>query len=206
MRSSFKAVFISCIAVLAFGCAEKGPILLSVAYQPPQGQTPPSPAVIAVSPFVDSRGMAPSALGERTIPDGQINDLVVQGTVSDIVTTALKKALAARGITVQDAAWDLQEQSIPSVSAPLLIGGDITALRLDTTAAGFTTKLHATIRMKIVVGDAAEKKIIRTINVSSGIEQEMLYSREKLGQALSEALTTAINQIFTDEELGKRLR
>jgi len=42
--------------------------------------------------------------------------------------------------------------------------------------------------------------------VSSKLDEDVLYSREKLEQMLSEALSSALDQIFKDEELKKRLQ
>jgi hypothetical protein len=44
------------------------------------------------------------------------------------------------------------------------------------------------------------------VEVSSRLEQDVLYSREELEAALSEALSSAIDQIFKDDELKKRLQ
>jgi hypothetical protein len=42
--------------------------------------------------------------------------------------------------------------------------------------------------------------------VNSKLDQDVLYSRERLEMILSEALTSAIDQVFKDEELKKRLQ
>lgn len=196
-------------AVFLAGCAEKGPILLSIDYQPPAATTTAaaSAPVAGVSPFIDARGMEPSVLGERTILNGQKDPLVVQGTVADLVTAVVKKALVARGIAVKSApAWDLSADGIKAEGAGLLLGGEIKTLRLESTAVSLKTRLKASVQLKIVAGDATEKKIIRMIDVNSVVEQDILYSREKLEQTLTEALSSAVDQMFKDEELKKRLQ
>ena len=62
----------------------------------------------------------------------------------------------------------------------------------------------ASVQLKIVAGDTGEKKVIRAIDVSSKLDQDVLYSRELLENMLSEALSSAIDQIFNDAELKKR--
>jgi hypothetical protein len=190
------------------GCAEKGPILLTVGYQAPSGMArTASPIVVGVSPFRDVRGVQPSVLGKRTIPSGMQNDLVVQGTVAELATRGLKEALVRRGIAVKDIAdWDLTAEGIPTDNATLVLGGEIKAFWLESTASTFDTHLKVSVQLKVVAGDTGEKKIIRTINVNSKLDQDVLYSRERLESMVSEALSSAIDQIFADEELKKRFQ
>jgi hypothetical protein len=194
--------------LLSYGCAEKGPILLSVGYQAPEEKpAAASKLTVGVSPFKDGRGKGASVLGRRTIPSGQENDLVVQGTVADLATAGIKRALVARGFEVKDApGWDLTADGMKAVGVALLIGGEIRTLWLESTATPFKTHLQASVQFRVVAGDVPEKKIVRAVEVSSRLDQDALYSREKLEEVLSEALSSAIDQIFTDEELQKRLQ
>jgi uncharacterized lipoprotein YajG len=190
------------------GCAEKGPILLAVGYQEPaETAKAASKLTVAVSPFKDVRGKAPSVLGKKTIPSGRENDLVVQGTVAEIATSGLKKALVSRGIAVKDVTpWDLSAEGMKADGAALLLGGEIKTLWLESTAVALKTHLQASVQIKVVAGDPSEKKIVRSVEVSSRLEQDVLYSREKLEDALTEALSSAIDQIFKDDDLKKRLQ
>jgi len=196
--------------VFATGCAEKGPVLLNIAYQAPAEKTVmASKIVVGVSPFRDGRNEPASVLGKRTIPNGMQSDLVVQGTVAEVATIGLKEALTRRGIAVKDiAGWDLTAEGIQAEGAALELGGEIMVLWLESTAAAsaFNTHLMASVQLKVVAGDTGEKKVIRTIDVSSKLDQDVLYSHELLENMLSEALSSAIDQIFNDEELKKRLQ
>jgi len=195
------------LAGLLAACAEKGPILLNVSYQEPEVKPTASKATVVVSPLIDKRGKPASILGLRTIPDDLQNDLVVQDTVAAMATEQLKKAFQARGIAVKDAGeWNLTAEGLKTQGTGLLIGGEITTLWIDSKAATFKTNMKSTVKLKIVAADRSEKKIIRTIDVSSSLEEDVLYSREKLEQTLSNALSAAIDQIFKDEELKKRLQ
>jgi len=198
------------LSMVVSGCAEKGPILLNVVYQAPAEKAGAASAiVVGVSPFRDVREAQPSVLGRRTIPSGMQSDLVVKGTVAEIATISLKEALTRRGIAVKDvAAWDLTAEGMPAEGAALLLGGEIKVFWLESLAAAsaFNTHLKASVQLKVVAGDTGEKKVIRTIDVSSKLDQDMLYSRERLENMLSEALSSAIDQIFNDEELKKRLQ
>jgi uncharacterized lipoprotein YajG len=199
-------------AVLSMGllaaCAEKGPIQLTISYQTPADKTASaSKTVVAVSPLKDGRGKPASVLGMRTIPNGQQNDLVVPGAVAEMVTANLKQAFRSRGIVVKDAPdWSLIADDMKFGGADILIGGEITTLWIESKASPFKTNLQSSVKLKIVAGDIREKKIIRTIDVNSTLEQDVLYSRDKMEQTLSEALSAAIDQIFSDEELKKRLQ
>ena len=209
MRFFRRSVLSALIALLLLsGCAEKGPILLAVGYQAPEEKTATaSNLTVGVSPLKDGRGKGASVLGKRTIPSGQVNDLVIQGMVADLATVGLKRALASRGFVVLDApGWDLTADGMKTVGAALLFGGEIRTLWLESTASPFKTHLQASVQLRVVAGDVPEKKIVRTIEVSSKLEQDVLYSREKLEEMLSEALTSAIDQIFSDEELRKRIQ
>jgi uncharacterized lipoprotein YajG len=194
--------------VFIAGCAEQGPILLDIGYPAHEERPAATSKVVAgVSPFRDDRGKPESTLGRRTIPSGLQNDLVVQGTVSGLVAASLKDALKARGITVKDVpGWDRTAEGMKSEGIGLLFGGVIKTLWLESTATTLKTHLIASVQLKIVAGDPADRKIIKTINVDSTVEQDVLYSTSKLEEALSEALAGAIDQIFNDEDLNKELR
>jgi len=198
-------VFILSIFISA--CAEKGPVLLTIEYQAPAEKAGIATTVsVGVSPFRDDRGEPASVLGKRTIPSGMQNDFVVRGTVADTATAIMKKAFAARGIAVKDiAGWDLTAEGMNAAGADLLIGGEIKTLWLESKPSSMQTSLKASVQIRITIGDRLEKKIMRTVNVNSKIDQEILYSQERLEAVLSEALSSAMDQIFQDDELKKRL-
>jgi uncharacterized lipoprotein YajG len=195
------------LSVFVSACAERGPVLLAIEYQEPAEKAGIATAVsVGVSPFRDDRGEPASVLGKRTIPSGMQSDFVVRGTVANTATAMMKKAFAARGIAVKDiAGWDLTAEGMNAAGADLLLGGEIKKLWLESKPSSVQTQLKASVQIKIIIGDRLEKKIIRTINVNSKIDQEILYSQERLEAALSEALSSAVDQIFQDEELKKRL-
>lgn len=194
------------VLVLA-GCAEKGPILLDVGYQAPAEKAGTLSTIsVGVSPFRDGRGEPASVLGKRTIPSGMQNELVVSGTVAETATAIMKKALAARGIAVKDVVgWDLTAEGMKDGEGTLLLGGELKTLWLESKAVSMQTHLKVSVQIKITIGDRLEKKIIRTIDVNSKLEEDILYSRERLEAALSEALSSAVDQIFQDDDLKKRL-
>jgi uncharacterized lipoprotein YajG len=200
---------ISALAMIFFaGCAEKGPILLDIGYPVPEGKPAAAGKVIVgVSSFRDERGKPESVIGIRTIPSALQNDLVVQGTVSGLVAASLKDALKARGFTVKDVpAWDLTAEGMKTEGIRLLFGGVIRRLWLESTAVSLKTHVAASVQLRIVAGDPADGKIVKTLNVESSVEQDVLYSPSNLEDALSQALGGAIDQIFNDDDLKKKLQ
>jgi uncharacterized lipoprotein YajG len=135
------------------------------------------------------------------------SDYVVSGTVADIATAFLKEAFTARGIAVKDVAnWDLTAEGMGDAGADLLLGGEIKTLWLESKPSSMLTQLKASVQIKLTVGSRLEKKILRTIDVNSKLDQDILYSQERLESALAEALSSAVNQIFQDDEMKKRLQ
>jgi len=205
-----------CIVVLAgallslSACAQKGPVLLEgVKYQVPEGTvTGTANVVVGVSPFKDERGKTTSILGKRTISDSVENDLVVQGTVADLATAALKDALKARGITVKDApAWHLSAETIKADGMNILIGGEIKTLWVDVVSQPLNVKTSAAVQLRVFAADGAEKKIFRTLVLNSKMErQDVAFSFDTTADALSEALSSALNQLLKDDEFKKKIQ
>jgi hypothetical protein len=127
--------------------------------------------------------------------------------VSEKATAALKASLKSHGIPVQKVTgWDLSEAGIPTSGTRLIIGGEIKTLWVEALSAFANTKITARVKLRILVADTEQKKIVRTLNVSSTIErQRVAYSTGVAQNTLSEALTAAVNQLFNDEEIKKLL-
>jgi uncharacterized lipoprotein YajG len=203
------AVLLLAIGSLLVGCAEKGPVLLSASYLTTDRTEvrKGTPAAIAVNTLRDERGKPVSVLGKRTIPSGQADELVVQPTVAFMATAVLKQSIAARGHVVKDVdGWDLTVEGMHVYGAPIVIGGEIKTLWMESTPSSLNTHVSASVQLRMVAGDAAEKKIIRVIDVRSKVDQDILYSRERLQAVLSEAVSSAIDQLLNDDEIKKRLQ
>lgn len=211
MKSSRAFIGIAVLLTALFaGCAHRGPILVDVSYTAPRQASEEVPKVlVGVSPFRDERGKTESVVGQRfNSLNDKVNDLVVQGTVSEKVTTALKNALGARNISVkEDPEWDLTESRIPVNEADLVISGQIKTLWVESVSSLAKTKVTAKVELRVVAADVLQKKIIRALNLNSTIErQSVAYSNSLVEGTIAEALSTAINQIFKDDELKKRLK
>ena len=206
-----------CVWVLVFAammlslsaCAEKGPLLLSgVTYQAPEGVVGgASKVVVGVSPFKDERGKITSVLGKRTVGGEVENDLVVQGTVADLVAAGLRDALKARGIGARVVpAGDLSAGDIKADGADIVIGGEIRSLWAEVISEPLNVKITAVVQLRVSAADAAEKKVFRTLVLNSKVErQEIAFSFDRVEGALSEALSGAIDQLMNDDEFKKKI-
>lgn len=192
------------------GCAEKGPILIDgITYQAPEGLTAGRGIVmVAVSSFRDLREAKPSVIGQRQIRDYISNDLVVQGTAADMVAGALTEALRARGIRSGAAAtWDLSESTINAEGADIVVGGEIKALWIEVLSQPFKVKYKSIAQLRVSVADVKEKKVLRTVNLSSSLEQEQVsYSDYTVQDLFGKTLSSAVDQLLNDEELKKKIR
>ncbi len=197
-------------AMVLSSCVSPGPILVEFQYQAPQGVAASgTKVVVGVSPFKDDRGGLSSVIGKRTVEaTNEKDDLVIQGIVSDKVTDSFKSALKARGISEKDfAAWDMTEAGIPSDGAGLLISGEIKKLWVDSASRFANTTVKTEVQIRVSVADPAQKKIIRVMNVSSATErQSMTFSTQMVQDTVAEALSSAMDQIFKDEEVKKILK
>jgi hypothetical protein len=208
MKKNLYIVVLAVALLSLSACAEKGPVLLEgVKYQVPEGATGTANVVVGVSPFKDERGKTTSILGKRTISGSVENDLVVQGTVADLATAGLKDALKARGITVKDApAWDLSAETIKADGMNILIGGEIKTLWVDVVSQPLNVKTSAAVQLRVFAADGAEKKIFRTLVLNSKVErQDVAFSLYTTADTLSEALSSALNQLLKDDEFKKKV-
>jgi hypothetical protein len=204
--------FITAVSMLVFlfGCAQKGPVLVDIGYRTPEGLVAGAPkTVVGVAPFKDERGKTMSVLGKRVIVSSEVeNDLVVQGTVADLVASRLKDALTARGITVKDApAWDMTAESIKAEGADIVIGGEIKALWVDAESRPLNVTTKADVQLRVSAADTAEKKVFRTLNLNSKLErQDISFSFTQMENVLSEALSSALDQLLNDDEFKKKIK
>ncbi len=196
-------------ALFLSACAKPGPILLQLQYQQPKevsagkGKT-----VVGISPFKDDRGDGASVVGRRTVAaTDEMDELVIQGTAADTVASSLRAALKARGIAQKDtAAWDLTDAHIPE-GTDLVISGEINKLWVNAESHFAKTTVRADVQIRVSVADTAQKKIIRVVNVASAAERESIFfSTSMTEETITEALSSALDQIFKDEELRKRFQ
>lgn len=208
-QTLFRLLLVFLSTGMLSACAVKGPVLLgNITYQPPANTVAGSPkAVVGVSPFMDLRGTPLSALGKRTIRNGIENDLVVQGTVADLVTAAVSDALKARGITVTTApAWDLNAGTAAGDGFDILVGGEIKALWIDVTTQPLNVKQQAVVQLRVSAAGMTDKAVFRTLTINSKMDrQDIAFSFSAVENLLSETLSGAIDQLLKDDEFMKKL-
>lgn len=199
------------LATMLAACAKPGPILLQdILYQAPTSTVVgPSRTIIAgIGPLADVRGREESILGKRTISDDILNDLVVQGTVGDLATKALKDALGARGVTVKDApAWNIEAGPGVQSGADLLFAGEIKDLWVDVHSRPLQVKTTASVKLRVAMANAGDGTVLRTLNLSSTLSREdIAFSFDTVQRTLSEALTSALDQLLEDAVVQERMR
>ena len=210
MKRTMLSITMVSMLVFLSGCAAKGPVLLDIGYRPPADVAAgTSKVVVGVSPFKDDRGKAASVLGRRVIAStGLENELVVQGTVADLVASRLKDALKVRGITVKDVpAWDMTAENIRADGADIVIGGEIKTLWVEALSKLLNVNTRADVQLRVSAADTAEKKVYRTLNLSSKLErQDIAFSFTQVENVLTEALSGALDQLLNDEEFKKKIK
>ncbi len=211
MKHAMFRVLLSAVTIgMLSACAEKGPVLLEgIKYQAPEALVAGVPKiVVGIAPFKDDRGKTVSVLGKRTIRNYIENDLVVQGTTADLVTAAFKDALKSRGITVKDApVWDMKAETVRGDGFDILIGGEIKTLWVEVVSQPLNVKTTAEVQLRVSAADVAEKKIFRTLVLNSKMErQDVAFSFESVAAALSEALSSALDQLLKDDEFKKKIQ
>jgi predicted small lipoprotein YifL len=194
------------------GCVtQKGPLLMGdVRYLTPEGMVAATPkVVVGVSPFKDERGKPASVLGVKKSTQSSLEtELVVQGTGADKVTAIFKDALKARGFSVKDvAAWDMTAEGIKAEGVDVLMSGEIKSLWVETVTSILSVDLKADAQLRVVAADVPDKKILSATTVNSSLERKNIaFSFEYVQQNLSEVLSAAINQVFDDEGIKKKLK
>jgi hypothetical protein len=211
LMTSFLGLSVLATIILTGCVTQKGPFLMAnIEYVAPEGLVAAKPkVVVGVSPFRDDRGKPVSVLGTKNgASSSGENDLVVQGTAAELVTAKFKDALKARGFAVKDvSAWDMTAEGIKAEGTDILISGEIRSLWVESLSGVLDSFLKADAQLKIFVGDAAEKKMLRTLTVNSKLERHnVAFSFDYVQETLSDSLSAAINQVFDDEEIKKKLK
>ena len=205
---------IKIVAILAMisltACAtQKGPLLIGAEYEVPQGLAPSGSKVVGLSPFQDARGGKLSVVGDRETDTGQFeNDLVIQGTVTDLVTTAFSNALKARKIIVKDIpAWDLKIEHMNTNGVDIVLGGTVTSLWTKVVTKPLNVTTHVDVSVHAVLVDAREKKVVRVLDMHGTYDtQDITFNSDIVGQALSTALSSTIDQLMNDPEFKKKIQ
>ena len=206
-RRPFQVCLLVVACMLVQACAAKGPILINASYRATQAAVVTAPkAVIGLSSFKDERQAAASVVGHKlTASSEKGNDLVIQGTVKDLVARSFRDALAKHGIPVKSVpAWDLTDEDIPVNEADVVLGGEIEKFWAEVVSGTLNAKYNVSVRIRVTLADAAERRITRKLILNTSMDRkDVTFSAERMGDMLSEALSSSIDQLLNNEDFKK---
>jgi len=170
-----------------------------------------SNATIAVAEFTDTRKLDDQSIIGRVVEKGGMKKLVFPKNIkaTKAISRGIKEYLRKAGYKVDDKTvqWDLNENNIPRQDNKILIGGNIDELevfcRRDFPANSYKTD----IKLTIYFADIIKGKILYKSTVESSYSREnVLFSEEILGDQASIALGDAIEKLFEDKAVAKKLK
>lgn len=170
-----------------------------------------SNASITIAEFVDIRkGDDQMVIGRVVEKDGMKTLVLPKYTKpTQAVAFGIKRYLVKAGYKILSSAgqWDLKEETIPKVDSKLIIGGSIDELEI-TCRKGFPTDSYkATMKLNLVLADAAKRKILYRSSVESNSSLEHVsFSEERLAEQINIALGDAIEKVFEDRKLAQKLK
>ena len=166
--------------------------------------------VINIAEFVDTRKDDPMIIG-RVVEKNGMKTLVLPkyAKPTQAVASGIKRYLSKAGYKTSGIAgqWDLKEETIPKVDSKLIIGGNIEELEL-TCRKGFPTDSYkASMKLNIVIADAAKRKILYRSSVESNSTLEHVsFSEARLEEQINIAMADAIEKVFEDRKLAQKLK
>ena len=200
------------------GCA--GPSLYSVNmfYDAEQAAIPAylkadkaSDAIISIAEFTDTRRMDDRLVIGRVVEKDGMKNLVFPKNIkaTKAVSKGIKEYLRKAGYKVSDkiVQWDLKEETMPKEDFKILIGGNIDELEISCRR-GFPTNTYTTnMKLTIVFADMAKGKILYKSTVESNFSKEyVLFSEESLGEQAGITLGDAIEKVFADKAVAKKIK
>jgi hypothetical protein len=101
----------------------------------------------------------------------------------------------------------MNAETIKTDGMNILIGGEIKTLWVEVVSQPLNVKTAAEVQLRVSAADVAEKKIFRTLVLNSKMErQDVAFSFESVSAALSEALSSALDQLLKDDEFKKKIQ
>jgi hypothetical protein len=196
-------------------CAPPSLYNVTIEYAPPADMGKPSEApknlTIAVANFRDLRKVEDAMIigrvsqaGKRSIP---IMPRFHMPSVT--VTRAVKDCLAKMGYTVAKGTpdWDLSADAVAPEWGDIVIGGDIHAFELTCLKERPVIKYKARVRLTAVFADAANKKILFSVNVESSPSLDHVrFTEGKMAEVIDDALTAAVSKIFENEQVVRKIK
>jgi uncharacterized lipoprotein YajG len=151
--------------------------------------------VVAINPFKDMRKDG-VRLGAWTRPRGRVDTFMASKPVDQAVTEAISGYFRSRGYRVIEYAdWDLRPESLSSISADYVVGGEIN--RLDGDAwTSVRTRVQLHVQLQIHIGKVKEEKVVaQKMEISKEIVG-VTSKPERIEAALNRELSEAIERVF----------
>ena len=176
-----------------------------IADQKVQGKT------ISVAEFTDTRKIEDRlVIGKVVEKDGMKILVLPQYTKpTQALGQGIKEYLKKAGykVTAKLEKWDSNEENFPKINSRILVGGNIEEMEI-TCRRGFPTNSYkTTIKLKIIIADLGNNRIIYKSTVESVISQEHVsFSEERLGEQASIALGDSIEKVFEEKAVALKIK
>jgi len=176
-----------------------------IADQKVQGKT------ISVAEFTDTRKIEDRLVIGKVVEKNGMKILVLPQYTkpTQAMAQGIKEYLKKAGykVTAKLEKWDSNEENLPKINSRILVGGNIEEMEI-TCRRGFPTNSYkTTIKLKIIIADLANHKIIYKSTVESVISQEHVsFSEERLGEQASIALGDSIEKVFEEKAVALKIK
>ncbi|HET6462028.1 MAG TPA: hypothetical protein VFG29_14700 [Syntrophales bacterium] len=147
-------------------------------------------------------------VGAVTI-DGDRTPIVPKNVkVPDAVTASVREYFFKSGYRVSNniPAWDLKEESINKDWGRILVGGNIDELKITCDDSYLVKTYRAKVKLTLVFANVSTKRIFDTETLeSSSSLKDVSFSQEVLEARINAVLSDALERIFTDSKLKKKI-
>ena len=180
-------------------------ISLNLKYTPSASLTAVSDNKINIgfSGIIDSRQRENKSLvGERINYSGSKDYLAPAGiSVEDAVAGMAAEYFKRKGFQWKKVEkWNLSPETIKEDWGDIVVGGEILDLWNDVTSKVMNNKHKVTAKIKIVVANTKEKRILWTDTATTSLElKEPLFHKESVEKIINEAASSCIENIFEDK-------
>ncbi|OGW48810.1 MAG: hypothetical protein A2Z50_06995 [Nitrospirae bacterium RBG_19FT_COMBO_42_15] len=158
---------------------------------------------IGFSGIIDSRQRENKFLvGERINYSGAKDFLAPAGiSVEDAVAAMISEYFKKKGFQWKKVEkWNLSPDAIKEDWGDIVVGGEILELWNDVTSKVMNNNHKVKAKLKIVVANAKEKRILWTDTATTSLEmKEPLFHEESAEKIINEAASSCIENIFEDK-------
>ncbi len=171
----------------------------------------PSPAVgtavnsnisIGITKITDKRDREEKNFAGKRIAYSGSKDFFAPAGVSveDAVTEMLGEYFMKKGFNWKKAErWNLDAQNLNADWGDIVVGGEIVELWSDVISKFMANEHKVKARLKIVIADPKEKRILWTDTATTSLEmKEPLFHAESVEKMINEAVSSCIENIFED--------